>query len=93
MRIALCHASRKRRSAYQALSGLAQYIGPSCPGLEVNRVGFGHPDTVTDPPEYHDCRLFWLDNLESARDRALLRRVFVASQTVRDLRSLTSLRT
>jgi hypothetical protein len=75
----------------QALPGLAHRLSPSYPGLGLNRVGFGHVYAVTDPPEYRDYRFSSLDNLGSASDAALLRRVFVAFQTARDPRSLMSL--
>jgi hypothetical protein len=76
-------------TANQALRGLAHRPSPSY--LALNRVGFDHVYAATDPPNHPDYRFSWLDNLDTARDGALLRVVFVASRSPRAESSLTSL--
>jgi hypothetical protein len=39
----------------------------------LNRVGFDHVNAKTDPPDHPDYRFSWLDNMDIARDGALLR--------------------
>jgi hypothetical protein len=51
---------------------------------------FDYVYAATDPPDQPDYHFSWLDNLDTARDGALLRGVFVASRTPLQ-RGLTSL--
>jgi SAM-dependent methyltransferase len=79
------------KSFNQALRGLAHRPSPSYLALALNRVGFDHVYAATDPPDHPDYRFSWLDNLDTARDGALLRGVFVASRRPLQNRGLTSL--
>jgi SAM-dependent methyltransferase len=67
-------------SVNQALRGLAHRPSPSYLALALNRVGFDHVYAAADPPDHPDYRFSWLDNLETERDGALLRGVFIASR-------------
>jgi SAM-dependent methyltransferase len=78
-------------SVNQALRGLAHRPSPSYLALALNRVGFDHVYAATEPPDHPDYRFSWLDNMDTGRDGALLRGVFVASRTRREQRGLTSL--
>jgi SAM-dependent methyltransferase len=78
-------------SVNQALRGLAHRPSPSYLAVALNRVGFDHVYAATDPPNHPDYRFSWLDNLDTGRDGALLRGVFVASRTPRAQSGLTSL--
>ena len=78
-------------SVNQALRGLAHRPSPSYLAIALNRIGFDYVYAATDPPDHPDYRFSWLDNMDTARDGALLRGVFVASRTLREQRGLTSL--
>jgi SAM-dependent methyltransferase len=78
-------------SANQALRGLAHRPSPSYLALALNRVGFDHVYAATDPPNHPDYRFSWLGDMDTARDGALLRGVFVASRSALDTRALTLL--
>jgi SAM-dependent methyltransferase len=78
-------------SVNQALRGLAHRPSPSYLALALNRAGFEHVYAATEPPAHPDYRFASRDSLETARDGALLRGVFVASRTPRDQDQLTSL--
>jgi hypothetical protein len=45
-----------------------------------NRVGFEHVYATTGPSDHPDYRFSWLDNMDTARNDALLRGVFIASR-------------
>jgi SAM-dependent methyltransferase len=78
-------------TANQALRGLAHRPSPSYLALALNRVGFDNVYAATDPPDHPDYCFSWIDNMDTARDGALLRGVFIASRTPRQQRGLTSL--
>ncbi len=79
------------KSVNQALRGLAHRPSPSYLATALNRVGFDHVYTATDPPDHPDYRFSWLDDMATTRDGSLLRGVFVASRRPLEQRSLTSL--
>jgi len=79
-------------SVNQALRGLAHRPSPSYLAIALNRVGFDHVYTATDPPGHPDYRFARLENMDTARDGNLLRGVFVASRSPLERRGLTSLR-
>jgi hypothetical protein len=70
---------------------LAHRPSPSYLALALNRVGFDNVYAATDPPDHPDYCFSWIDNMDTARDGALLRGVFIASRTPRQQRGLTSL--
>ncbi len=78
-------------SVNQALAGVAHRPSPSYVALAANRVGFEHVYIATDPPEHPDFRFEWRNNLDTARDGALLRAVFVASRRPLNTSGLTPL--
>jgi SAM-dependent methyltransferase len=90
-RVPVLRLEDETKAVNQALRGLAHRPSPSYLALALNRVGFDHVYAATHPPDHHDYRFSWLDNLDTARDGALLRGVFIASRTPREQRSLTSL--
>ena len=90
-REAILRIEVERKSVNQALRGLAHRPSPSYLTLALNRIGFDHVYAATDPPNHPDYRFSWLDNLDTVRDGALLRGVFVASRTPRAESGLTSL--
>jgi hypothetical protein len=57
----------------------------------LNRVGFDHVYAATDPPDHPDYRFSRLDNMDTSRNDALLRGVFVASRTPLHNNGLASL--
>jgi SAM-dependent methyltransferase len=79
------------KSVNQALRGLAHRPSPSYLALALNRVGFDHVYAATDPPDHPDYRFSRLGNMDTARDGALLRGVFIASRTPLEQPGLTSL--
>ena len=68
-------------SVNQALRGLAHRPSTSYLAIALNRVGFDHVYAATEPPDYPDYRFSRLDNLDTTRDGALLRGIFVASRS------------
>jgi SAM-dependent methyltransferase len=92
-RDAVLRLEDETKSVNQALRGLAHRPSPSYLALALNRVGFDHVYAATDPPDHLDFRFSWLDNLDTARDGALLRGVFVASRRALEQPTLTSLLT
>jgi SAM-dependent methyltransferase len=78
-------------SVNQALRGLAHRPSPSYLALALNRIGFDHVYTAATVPDHEDYRFKWLDNLDTARDGALLRAVFVASRRLLSESRLESL--
>jgi SAM-dependent methyltransferase len=78
-------------SVNQALGGLAHRPSPSYLAVALNRVGFDHVYAAAHPPDHPDYRFSWVDNLDTARDGALLRGIFVASRTPRAEPGLASL--
>jgi SAM-dependent methyltransferase len=90
-RVPVVRLDDETKSVNQALRGLAHRPSPSYLALALNRVGFDHVYAATHPPDHPDYRFSWLDNLDTARDGALLRGVFVASRTPREQPGLASL--
>jgi len=90
-RSAVLRLEDEPKSVNQALRGLAHR--PSRPYLAIalNRVGFDHVYAATDPPDHPDYRFSWLDNMDTSRDGALLRGVFIASRSPLNDGGLTSL--
>ena len=78
-------------SVNQALRGLAHRPSPSYLAVALNRIGFDYVYAASDPPNHADYRFSWRDNLDTARDTALLRGVFVAARSSLDRPGLTSL--
>jgi SAM-dependent methyltransferase len=90
-RFAIMRLEDETLSANQALRGLAHRPSPAYLATALNRVGFDHVYQATDPPDYQDYHFACLDNLDTARDGALLRGVFVASRTRLEGRGLAPL--
>jgi SAM-dependent methyltransferase len=90
-RDAVLRLEDETKSVNQALRGLAHRPSPSYLAIALNRVGFDHVYAATDPPDHPDYRFSWLDNMDTGRNGALLRGVFVASRTPLQRRGLTSL--
>jgi SAM-dependent methyltransferase len=90
-REAVLRLEDETKSVNQALRGLAHRPSPSYLAIALNRVGFDHVYAAADPPDHPDYRFSWLDNMDTARDGALLRGVFVASRTPLPQGGLTSL--
>jgi SAM-dependent methyltransferase len=90
-RVPVLRLEDETKTVNQALRGLAHRPSPSYLALALNRVGFDHVYIATDPPEHSDYRFTWVDNMDTARDGALLRGVFIASRTPRQQHGLTSL--
>jgi SAM-dependent methyltransferase len=90
-RYAVLRLEDETKSVNQALRGLAHRPSPSYLAIALNRVGFDYVYAPTDPPDHPDYRFSWLDNMDTARDGALLRDVFVASRAPLQRRALTSL--
>ena len=90
-REAVLRLEDETKSFNQALRGLAHRPSPSYLAIALNRVGFEYVYAATDPPDHPDYHFSWLDNLDTARDGALLRGVFVASRTPLQRRGLASL--
>jgi SAM-dependent methyltransferase len=78
-------------SVNQALRGLAHRPSPPYLAIALNRIGFDHVYVAASPPKHPDYQFAWLDNLDTARDGALLRGVFVAARRALAMRGLTSL--
>jgi len=78
-------------SVNQALRGLAHRPSPSYLALGLNRAGFDHVYAATEPPDHPDYRFAWTDSMDTSRDGALLRGIFVASRRALRQRSLTPL--
>jgi SAM-dependent methyltransferase len=90
-RSAVLRLEDEPKSVNQALRGMAHRPSPSYLSMALNRVGFDYVYTATNPPDHPDYRFALLDNMDSTRDGALLRGVFIASRTPREQRGLTSL--
>ncbi len=90
-RVPVLRLEDEPKSANQALRGLAHRPSPSYLALALNRVSFDHVYAATAPPNHPDYRFSWLGNMDTARQGALLRGVFVASRNPLELRGLTSL--
>lgn len=75
----------------QALRGFAHRPSQSYLAIALNRIGFDYVYSPSDPPAHEDFQFAWLDNLETMRDGALLRGVFVASKRELDRPTLVSL--
>jgi SAM-dependent methyltransferase len=78
-------------SVNQASHGLAHRPSLSYLAQALNRVGFDYVYAAADSPDHPDYCFSWLDNLDTARDGALLRGVFVASRRALEQPTLTSL--
>jgi hypothetical protein len=68
-------------SVNQALRGLAHRPSPPYLVTALNRIGFEHVYAATDPPQHPDYRFSSLDNLDTSREGALLRGIFVAARS------------
>jgi SAM-dependent methyltransferase len=90
-RLPVLYLEDETTSVNQALRGLAHRPSPSYLAVALNRVGFNHVYAATDPPEHPDYRFARLDNMDTSRDGALLRGVYVASRTPLENAKLTSL--
>jgi SAM-dependent methyltransferase len=90
-RVPLLRLEDETKTVNQALRGLAHRPSPAYLGLALNRVGFDYVYAATDSPKHPDYRFAWLDNLDTARDGALLRGVFVASRSPLQRPALTPL--
>jgi SAM-dependent methyltransferase len=64
----------------QTLAAMGCRPSPSYVAMALNRVGFPHVYGAAEPPDHHDFRFAWKDNLDHARDGYLLRCIFVASR-------------
>jgi SAM-dependent methyltransferase len=67
-------------SVNQALAGLAHRPSPAWVALAANRAGFEHVYLADPAPDHPDYLFEWHDQLETTREGALLRAVFVASR-------------
>jgi SAM-dependent methyltransferase len=88
-RLPLLRLEDEPTTANQAMRGLAHRPSPTYFAIALNRVGFDYVYAATDPPDHPDYRFSWLDNMDTARDGALLRGVFIASRSPLPTRSLT----
>jgi SAM-dependent methyltransferase len=68
-------------SANQALAGLGCRPSPSFVAMALNRLGFRYVYGTTRPPQHPDFQFEWRNTLDSHRDGANLRCMFVASRT------------
>jgi hypothetical protein len=75
----------------QTLRGLAHRPSPTYLAIALNRTGFDYVYGATNPPDHPDYRFSWLNNLETVRDGALLRGIFVASRSALERGGFTSL--
>jgi SAM-dependent methyltransferase len=90
-RLSILRLEDEPTTANQALRGLAHRPSPTYLATALNRIGFDNVYAATDPPDHPDYRFSWLDNMDTARNGALLRGVFVASRTPLPQSGLTSL--
>jgi SAM-dependent methyltransferase len=90
-RVPLLRVDDETTSVNQALRGLAHRPSPSYLATVLNRIGFDYVYAATDPPHHPDYRFSWLNNMDTSRDGALLRGVFVASRSPLERRGLISL--
>jgi SAM-dependent methyltransferase len=81
-RLPVLRLEDETKSVNQALRGLAHRPSPAYLAIALNRVGFDHVYAATDPPDHPDYRFSWLDNMDTARNGALLRAVFIASRSL-----------
>jgi SAM-dependent methyltransferase len=79
--LAVMRLEDETRSVNQALAGLAHRPSPAYLAMAANRAGFDHVYATVEPPEHPDYRFEPRNNLDTARDGALLRAVFVASRS------------
>jgi SAM-dependent methyltransferase len=75
----------------QSLRGFAHRPSPSYLAIALNRIGFDYVYSPTRPPEHEDYQFAWRDNLDTTRDGAVLRAIFVASRRELDEATLVSL--
>lgn len=90
-RVPVLRLEDETTSVNQALRGLAHRPSPTYLATALNRVGFDHVYAATDPPDHPDYRFSSLDNMDTTRNGALLRGVFVASRNPLQQPGLTSL--
>jgi hypothetical protein len=90
-RIPLLRLEDETNALSQALRGLAHRPSPSYLAIALNRVGFDHVYSATEPPDHPDYRFSWLDNMDTTRDGDVLRSVFIASRSPIRNNGLTSL--
>jgi SAM-dependent methyltransferase len=90
-RLPVLRLEDETKSVNQALRGMAHRPSPSYLGLALNRVGFEHVYSATAPPNHPDYCFSWLGNMDTARQDALLRGVFVASRRTLENAALTPL--
>jgi SAM-dependent methyltransferase len=64
----------------QSLRGFAHRPSPSYLAIALNRIGFDYVYSPTRPPQHEDYQFTWRDSMDTTRDGALLRGVFVASR-------------
>jgi len=74
-------AVRSRRGQACAARLRGQATDSSYLAIALTANGFEHIDAATDPPDHPDYRLSRLDNMNTKRDGALLRGVFITSWT------------
>lgn len=79
-RLPLIRLEDETRAANQALAGVAHRPSPAWVVMAANRAGFDHVYGVAEPPNHPDFRFKPLGNLDTERDGALLRAVFIASR-------------
>lgn len=90
-RLPVLRVADETKAVNQALRGLAHRPSPSYLAIVLNRIGFDYVYAATDPPDHPDYRFSWLDNMDTSRNGALLRGVFVASRRPLARRGLMSL--
>jgi SAM-dependent methyltransferase len=80
-RVPVLRLEDETTSVNQALRGVAHRPSPAYLALALNRIGFHNVYAATEPPAHPDYRFAWLGNLDTTRDGALLRGIFVASRS------------
>jgi 2-polyprenyl-3-methyl-5-hydroxy-6-metoxy-1,4-benzoquinol methylase len=90
-RAPLLRIDDEAKSVNQALRGLAHHPSPPYLAIALNRAGFDYVYAATNPPDHPDYRFSWLDNMDTFRNGALLRGVFVASRSPLERCGLRSL--
>jgi SAM-dependent methyltransferase len=78
------------KAVSQGLRGLGSRPSPSFVVVALNRVGFKYVYTPKYPPEHHDFKFEWKNNLDTWRDGPM-RSVFIASRTMLDNPNLSIL--
>jgi len=75
----------------QTIGNLGSRPSPAYVAMALTRAGFRHVYGAKRPPDHHDFKFQWRNDLECSRDGHLLRCIFVASRTPLDRPTLSPL--